>query len=337
MRKFLSLIAAVCCALLLSQTVYAEKTNVTVNKGTYKGWKNNLFLSNGDVELIVTLDVGPRVISYRLKGGKNVFKQYADQLGKSGEESWQIRGGHRLWTAPERIKETYYPDNAPVKSVVEQPGLVRFIPPKETSTGLQKEIVLRLAKSGSKVVVEHRITNLGSKKVKLAPWALSVMAPGGIEIVPLPPHKPHPGGAKNATSDEDYWPNLNLVLWSYTDFRDPRLTLGSKYILLKQDKSAKGPIKFGLLNAMGWVGYLNDGTLFVKRFPYKKGATYPDRGCNYETFTNADMLELETLGPLRTLKPKQTVTLTETWQLFDKVPAVKTEQDVDKHVLPKIK
>ena len=32
----------------------------------YRGWKNNLLLSNGDVELIATLDVGPRVIAYRL-------------------------------------------------------------------------------------------------------------------------------------------------------------------------------------------------------------------------------------------------------------------------------
>jgi len=30
----------------------------------YRGWKNNLRLTNGDVELVVTLDVGPRVISY---------------------------------------------------------------------------------------------------------------------------------------------------------------------------------------------------------------------------------------------------------------------------------
>ena len=38
----------------------------------YRGWKNNLRLTNGDAELIVTLDVGPRVISYRLGTGVNV-------------------------------------------------------------------------------------------------------------------------------------------------------------------------------------------------------------------------------------------------------------------------
>jgi hypothetical protein len=39
----------------------------------YRGWKNNLRLANGDAELIVTLDVGARIISYRLANGFNVM------------------------------------------------------------------------------------------------------------------------------------------------------------------------------------------------------------------------------------------------------------------------
>src|SRR5882672_3433844 len=53
-----------------------------VEKVEYKGWKNNLKLSNGTVELIATLDVGPRIIRYAHVGGENVLKEYADQLGK---------------------------------------------------------------------------------------------------------------------------------------------------------------------------------------------------------------------------------------------------------------
>ena len=80
---------------LASPSPARAEEKVTMEKVEYQGWKNNLRLSNGDAELIVTLDVGPRVISYRLKDGKNVFKEFADQLGKSGESGWQIRGGHR--------------------------------------------------------------------------------------------------------------------------------------------------------------------------------------------------------------------------------------------------
>src|SRR5262249_54312551 len=92
----------------------AQKDN-TAATPPHHGRKNNTRPSNPDAELVITLDVGPRVISYKLTGGKNVFKEFSDQLGKSGEKDWVARGGHRLWTAPEDLTRTYAPDNGPVK------------------------------------------------------------------------------------------------------------------------------------------------------------------------------------------------------------------------------
>ena len=86
-----------------------------MNVVEYRGWKNNLRLANADCELIVTLDIGPRVISYRTPGGPNVMKNYDAMMGKTGEPEWQIRGGHRFWLAPEDLTRTYFPDNRPVK------------------------------------------------------------------------------------------------------------------------------------------------------------------------------------------------------------------------------
>ncbi|MBI1830820.1 MAG: hypothetical protein HYR84_05140, partial [Planctomycetes bacterium] len=206
-----------------------------MEKVEFKGWKNNLKMTNGNAEVIVTLDVGPRIISYRLADGKNVFKEYPDQLGKTGEAEWVIRGGHRLWAAPEDTTRTYFADNGPVEYRDVGPGLVRFKPAPEAAYGLQKEIDLRLATSGSKVTVIHRIRNVGKQPTELAPWGLSVMAPGGIEIIPLPAKAPHPGASKNAKSAADFAPNQMLVLWPYTDFSDERLHLSAKYITLRQD------------------------------------------------------------------------------------------------------
>ena len=50
-------------------------------------------ISNGDVELVITSDIGPRIMRYAFPGGQNVFKEFAEGLGKSGEEKWQLRGG----------------------------------------------------------------------------------------------------------------------------------------------------------------------------------------------------------------------------------------------------
>ena len=280
------------------------RAEVSIEKVEYKGWKNNLKLGNGDVELIVTLDVGPRVISYKLAGagGKNVLKEYEDQLGKSGESEWMIRGGHRLWTAPEDATRTYALDNAPVSFRELGPASIRLTPPADSANGIQKEIDLTIKSTGTEVTLVHRIKNVGTAPTELAVWSLTVMAPGGMEILPLPPKRPHPGNVKNARSAADFAPSLLISAWPFTDFQDPRWHFGSKFITLTQDAS-RGATKLGLAQKPGVAGYLNAGTLFVKRFEYREGLHYPDNGVNYETFTNEDMLEMESLGPVTTLAP----------------------------------
>ena len=85
---------------------------------SFAGWEKNLKLFNDSVEVIITLEVGPRIISYRPLKGRSVFKLVDEEAGKSNEEGWKIRGGHRLWIAPEDFGKkdglTYAPDNSQV-------------------------------------------------------------------------------------------------------------------------------------------------------------------------------------------------------------------------------
>ena len=302
----------------------------------YRGWKNNLRLANDRVELIVTLDVGPRVIAYRTLGGFNVMKNYDAMMGGTNEAEWQIRGGHRFWLAPEDLTRTYFPDNRPVKHEVVNDYEVTIAAPAETEYGVQKTMHLKLAETGSKVEVALTVTNVGATATELAPWGPTVMAPGGVEIIPLPGKYDHPGHPSRAKGPADFAPNQEMILWPYFDFSDSRWTFGEKYILLKQD-ATKGPTKIGLAHRMGWVGYLNSQTLFVKRFDYRDGAVYPDRGTRYQTFSNEDMLEMETVGELVVLQPGQSATLNESWELHAAVPDVHCEADIDRVILPLIR
>ena len=320
---------------LLPTSPAAEKGKVTVEKIEYKAWKNNLRLSNGDAELILTLDVGPRVISYKLTDGKNVFVELTDQLGKSGETDWVPRGGHRLWVGPEDLTRTYAPDNSPIKYEELSGGTIRLIQNPD-EYGIQKEMDVHLAPRGSKVTVTHRIKNTAEKETELAPWVLTMMAPGGVEIIPLPPKRPHPGPPKNAKSPKDYWPNQVMVVWPFTDFKDPRWSFGSKYITLRHDAN-RGPTKIGLAHQLGWIGYLNQGTLFIKRIPYEQDKTYPDNGCNFETFSNPDMQEIESLGPMVKLAPGKSVEHVEQWELVGGIEDIQSEDDIDHKVLAKTK
>jgi hypothetical protein len=104
--------------LLLSAIIGLVTTTMTasvkVEKTEYKGWPTCYRVSNGEIDLIVTGDVGPRVIRFGFVGGQNLFKEFPDQLGRSGEEKFQLRGGDRVWKAPEDPVTTWAPDNDPV-------------------------------------------------------------------------------------------------------------------------------------------------------------------------------------------------------------------------------
>jgi len=278
-----------------------------MKKISYQGWDNCLQLSNGVVDLIITLDVGPRILRFGPINQANVFKEYPAQLGKSGESEWMIRGGHRLWLAPEG-DHCYLPDNSPVtcQEISEYHAVVQS-PPDETC-GWQKEIELVLAPAKNHVKVTHRLKALRNLEEPFALWALSVMAPGGTAIVPQPPLGTHP---------EQLLPNRKLVLWAYTEINDPRFNWVGPSFTVRQQSDDAPPTKVGLLHQTGWAGYQLGAWLFAKSVPFQTGAEYPDGGVNFELFTNHEMLELETLGPLTRLEKGQVLEHVEEWHLIE--------------------
>src|SRR5882724_3615714 len=88
--------------------------DVKVEKIEYKGWRNSYRVSNGEIELVVTGDVGPRVMRFGFVGGQNLFKEFADQLGGTREEKHQLRGGDRFPSGPEESVANWPPDNASI-------------------------------------------------------------------------------------------------------------------------------------------------------------------------------------------------------------------------------
>lgn len=297
-----------------------------MEKVTYEGWPNCYRLANDLVELIVTTDVGPRLIHFGFVNGRNEFVTLPEQLGQTGGDEWRLYGGHRLWHAPEAQPRTYYPDNQPV-TLEQHSGFVRLIQPVEATTGLQKEIDLALDPEAAHLTVTHRLRNHGLWPVELAPWALSVMAPGGTAVLPLPPRGSH---------EANLLPTGQLSLWAYTDMADRRWHWGRQYILLHQEPGNSRPQKIGARVTDGWVGYVRDGHLFVKTFAHRPQAAYPDLNANVELFACDFMLEVETLGPLARLRPGEVVTHVEDWHLFSGVPNPKDDADVRQHVWPRV-
>ena len=302
----------------------------TVN---YLNYGKCLKLENKTTEVLITLDLGPRIIGYNLKDKPNMMWNDVERTGaQSGEHfdkyffkgaTWYSYGGHRLWTSPESSPETYYPDNDPVQYVIDG-NTVTLTPPPQKSNNLQHVISLTLDENTSKVTLTQKVINVGKESQKISVWGLTVLDIGGTEIIP------------HNTKDTGLLQNRLISVWPYDDMTDSRINWGNKYITLYADKNAAGPFKIGTNNQSGWGAYLNHSQLFVKHFPHIEGEEYPDYGCSFETYTCSQFLELETLSPLKTVAKGDSITHVETWKLFPVEDTILSEQVIkelqDKYV-----
>jgi hypothetical protein len=324
--------SAVWILFLCAAAASGGEREVSVEKVAYGGWSKCYRMSNGEVELVAVADVGPRIIRFAFVGEENEFHEVKSQQGTVGGDDWRIYGGHRLWAAPEASPRSYFPDNRSVEAMVEGPTLKLIAPPEldpsfGVNTGIQKQLDITMHPDGH-VTVLHRIANVNLWAVELAPWALSVMAPKGRAIVPTPEPRPHP---------EALLPVRPMAVWSYTNMSDPRWIWGKKYIVLKQDPARKEPQKLGVGNEEGWAAYARSGHLFLKLFNHTAGASYPDFGSSTELWTNQEILEMETLGPMTALKPGEAVEHREDWFLFKNVEVTDDESSIEANVLPRVK
>ncbi|KEI03585.1 hypothetical protein [Clostridium botulinum] len=290
-------------------------SKVKIEEAFYGQWGKCVRVYNEIVEVIATLDFGPRIIRYAAIGKENMFYEDKEfKITNSGEQfnvfgahkQWKIYGGHRLWVSPESNPRTYYPDSEKVQwSNLENGILLRAN--EEKWTQVQKEIEINLSPSDSKVTVIHRVKNKGAWPIVFAPWGLSVMSPGGKEIIP------------QSIRETGLLPNRQFVLWPYSKINDTRVNWGDRYITIKQDPNIQQAFKLGINNELGWSAYFNNECLFVKKYNNVVDGNYPDFGVSYETYTNNIMLEMETLGELSETKPNETVEHIEEWYLFENV------------------
>jgi len=289
----------------------------------YRDWKNCFQFDGDSIKLIVTGDVGPRIIYCGGTEGVNQFYENPLDLGSSGDQKQRFYGGHRFWTAPEDEVRTYVPDNFPI-DVDTSGSTLRAVAPVE-ACGIQKTILVEGVESSNCVKITHLMENKGSASIELAPWGLSMMHPGGTAIIPMPPKKSH---------SSLLTPTHSFAHWGYTDITDPRWGWGDRFLFLRQDEHMIEPQKIGVHNTQGWAAYLNNCTLFIKYSEYSTQIQYPDFGSNFEIFTNNYFLEIETLGALAILQPGDQVSLIEYWALFEGIKTVISEEGVLQNILP---
>lgn len=285
----------------------------------FAGWRQCLLLTNGQIELVVTTEVGPRIVFAGLAGGPNLLYLNPSDAGRSGDERFRFYGGHRLWLAPE--EQPYPSDNGALE--VDQNGDAVTLRQRPDSTGIRKSLTISLGE-GASARITHTVENAGAAPIRKAPWAITMAAPGGFLAVPRgEPRKP-------AT---DLNPVGSVVAWPYTNMADPRFVWGERHILLRHDKWSRSAQKFGLRHRIGWVAYCIGDAVMMHSIAHDEAAEYADFGCNFQAFVNGQFLEVETLGALRDLAPGESAEHTVHW-LLARATVAPDNADIDVKLAP---
>jgi hypothetical protein len=263
-------------------------------------------LDNGELRLEYLTESGPRIVRLLLHGSADNLLAEVPHLSWSTPHGLYFpRGGHRLWVAPEMVGRTAIPDDDGLQ-VEPLPDGVRLLQPTERPTGIRKSLEIHLPPGEPRAVLHHELANDGPASVEVAPWAITMLRPGGVAVLPQPTEPADPDGLL---------PNRSLVLWPYTHWRDPRIHPTDPFLFI-DSRPLGSPCKVGTLNRSGWSGYLSGDVLFVKRYAAQPDQPHTDMGCNTEVYVCHAYLELESLAPLCRLNPGDSVMHTETWEVL---------------------
>lgn len=280
----------------------------------YKDYGKCLSITNGIVDLAVTIDIGPRIIRYGFVGGQNIMLDDRSFLTPNANEKFKKYygedkfycgyGGHRLWISPEYYPEMYYPDNDPVKYEIVG-NTVIFTPPAQVENDLQHSITVTLSEDSTEVTVDHKVENIGDRTKEFALWALTMAAKGGLEIIPM------------NTQNTHLLPNRKIVFWPYTNPQADNIFLGKQYTTVEQPEAGALKLGFDLKDGIAYY-VLGDDVFTKKYYPNYPNGVYPDGGVSFETYSCTKFTELETLGEYKKVAPGEIVSHVENWSLCKK-------------------
>ena len=200
------------------------------------------------------------------------------------------------------------------------------MPDDRTKVDERHRIEVSMNENTSELTLLHTIMNIGEYDIKLAPWCMTVAEKGGVEIIP------------QCKKNTGLLSNRRVVFWPYSNVQDERFYMSDRYITLAQTDDERS-FKVGVNNEDGWSAYVNKGSVFIKRFDFDLQGEYPDFSVNYETFTNGDIIEIETLGTLEVLKPGEFTQHEERWELTkcDEAFDRRNDESIDSFVIKYIR
>ena len=279
----------------------------------YENYGPCISMSNQTIEMIVTVEKGPRIVYLGFIGEENILFQDKEQkhffLNNEisqicGQTAYHyLYGGHRFYLSPSHLPEARYPDNEAVVYSMDDDGVL-FQAPTQKTSGLQLSYKIMLGETGSDFMIVHTAANHSADTQRVALCTSTMVKPGGFAVLP------QNQGNEFFVADRVY------VYWPFTRLHDPRFDMHSDFMTVQQDASMDYPFKIGYNNMQGWISYVNGNTVLSKRYVNDAKAVYPDNDASSQVYCSKDFLELTVQSPLYRIEPEDTVKHVENFSLF---------------------
>lgn len=294
----------------------SRRVAVLPTKVNYHGWPDSYVLNNGEVEAVIVPAIG-RVMQFHFLGKDGVFFENRSLDGKAPDPvsaDWGNFGGDKSWPSPqadwEKVTKRSWPppvafDSMPVQATV-RGRAVELVSAIDPAYGVREQRRIELAPSGPVMTITTTYEKVRGDPVKVGVWVITQMSEPQRAFIVLP--------AKSQF--EQGYTKLMDVLPADLNVQDRLLSL---------TRDRKNATKIG--SDGGSLLWMNEGYGLRIDSARVSGGEYPDQGSSVEIYTNADPLayvELETLGPLSTMKVGDRIQRTNTYTLLHR-----TEQDPD--------
>lgn len=257
-----------------------------LEQGTWKKWEV-VACRTENIELIVGISHGPRILSLRLNEGENLL--YEDTTNFMVGD-WHMYGGHRFTIAPE-IPESYFPDNEPCQVVIQ--GMELSITAPIRPSGLELSLKIAQGRDTEGFDITHSITNKGTREWTGALWGITCV-PRSATVM-----------ASCSSGEMNFWPGTDPSNWCQSD----------RQITVKQG---------GYRGKAGWhhipislSASQPAGGLCIRNNEHSREEDCVDNGSNTEIFICPEYIELETLSKKHLLVPGQSAEFIQNWKVYN--------------------
>lgn len=272
---------------------------ITFERIPYRGWTGSLRIANDLVEAVVVPTIG-RVMQFRwATDGENVLWEDTMLDGhrnNNNADRWLNFGGDKIWPSPQsgwkQITGRSWPppkafDALPWSAEVFGSAIV-ITSPVDPDFGIQTVRRITLAPSCPVMSISTIYLKVAGTPIRTGIWVITQMRDAERIYAVLPEPSIFPAGFSQQSGPAP-----------------PSLEVEGR--LLSLDRAQNVKIKIGLdARSLLWIGK-ND---ILRIDSAQATGEFPDEGCHTEIYSNPDpspYVELETLGPLATLKPGETI------------------------------